>query len=239
MVLLRLLVPLCIGATCLAAASSSHGVKPVSTDGEATVYLTGAFSRGFALAYNVSLASTPGNRGDTFVGIMLIGRQNPGPGIELGLTRTTSHGQTEQAFLSVKPRRGGSSDTSFPVVCAPVCELVLRGDRYGIYAAVLTQDGIHNVGAWSRDAFGLVRPYVQLNGEVTRPGDRIAAALSPMRTVVDSQVLPAPVCGFTTRGILPRRNPGGTLTFSGTYRIDAPSSFIDLRRGRFVDRCPR
>jgi hypothetical protein len=236
---MRLLLLVLASVACIAAANPSRKVKAVSTDGEATIYVMGNFSRGFNVAYNATLRTAPGNRANTFIGIMLIGRQNPGPGIELGLTRGAGNAHDLRVFISVNPRHGENIYTSFPAACVPACELILRGDRYGLYAFVLTEDGIRKAGTWSRADFGFVRPYVQLNGEVTRPGDGIVGALMPMRAVVDSKSLPAPTCAFTTRGIEPRRDPGGTLTFSGTFANAAPASFIDLRNGSTVNRCPR
>jgi hypothetical protein len=228
---------LLVGAS-IAAAGSSRAAKPVSTDGEATIYVTGDFVHGFDLAYNALLRPMPANRGDIFVGIMLTGHEPHGPGIELGLNRDAVNPRLVRVFLSLNARHAAPSYTSFPARCTPACELILRGDRYGLYAAVITEDGIQNIGAWSRAAFSLVQPYVQLNGEVTKPGDRIFAVLTPMRTVANSENLARPTCAFTTRGIVPRREPGGLLIFSGAYRTDAPSSFIDLKTGRMVDRCP-
>jgi hypothetical protein len=125
-----------------------------------------------------------------------------------------------------------------PATCLPACTLVLRGDRYGLYAFAITVAGIQKVGSWARADFGFVRPYIQLNAEVTSPGDRIAAALIPVRLVVDAHDLPSPRCGFTTRGVEPRRAANGLLRFSGSYRPTAPASFVDLKTGKWVDRCP-
>jgi hypothetical protein len=227
---------LSLAVACVAA--TPHRVHAISTDGEATVYLTGNFSRGFNVAYDAVLRPSPQNRSTTFLGIMLIGRRNPGPGIELGLTRATSSAQSLRVFVSVSTPHGGAHFASFRESCAPACGLILRGDRYGLYAFVAASDGIHKVGSWARADFQFVRPYVQLNGEVAQPGDRIAAALIPVRIVADARDLPTPTCAFTTRGVIARRNPGGTLTFTGSYRPEAAASFIDLRTGKLVDRCP-
>jgi hypothetical protein len=219
------------------AARQSPKPKSLSTDGEATIYLTGDFSTGFSVAYNAILPAALGNRSRTFVGIMLIGRTNPGPRIELGLTRGDPNAAALQAFTSVNSRNGGHRFQSIPVRCTPACRLVLRGDKVRLRALIVTQNAIQEVGSWARSDFGFLRPYVQLNGEVSERGDTIAAVLVPMRVVAASQSLPAPTCGFTTRGIQPRRLAGGTLTFTGTYRDAAPTSFVDLRSGRLVGRC--
>lgn len=234
----RLLSLVLLIIACTAGGSPKRTANPVSTDGEATVYVMGEFSRGFNLAYYAVLRPTPTNRSNTFIGIMLLGRRNPGSSIALGLTRAASIAHALRFYLSISAKNGGNHYTTFPAACSPSCELILRGDRYALYAFVVTEDGIRKLGAWSRADLELVRPYVQLNGEVTRPGDSIAGALTPIRMVADSLDLSAPTCAFTTRGILPRRDPNGTLTFSGSYGIEAPASFIDLKSGRFVDRCP-
>jgi hypothetical protein len=224
---------------CVTGATSGHTVKAVSSDGEATVYLIGNFSRGFNVAYNAVLAQVRTNRATTFVGIMLLGRRRPGGSIAIGLSRNAATAQSLEAFVSSTTAQDATHYQSFPVVCLPACGFILRGDRYGIYAFAVTSDGIRKIGAWARADFEFVRPYVQLNGEVTALGDRIAATLIPMRVVADSRDLPAPRCAFTTRGIEPRRNGGAMLEFTGTYRPGAAASFIDLGTGKRVDRCPR
>jgi hypothetical protein len=225
------------GAACIAAANPRHAPKAVASDGEATVYVIGDFSRGFNVAYNAVLPAEATNRGMTFAGIMLLGRP-PGGSIAFGLTRGVQN-QSLQVFVSTTTSRGARHYATSPAGCLPACTLVLRGDRYGIYAFAVTADAVRKLGAWARADYALVRPYVQLNGEVAARGDHIAATLIPMRVVADSYDLPPPRCAFTTRGIAPRRTAGGTLEFTGTYRSDAATSFIDLRTGEMVGRCPR
>jgi hypothetical protein len=233
----RRLLLLLAGVACIGAANPRHAPKAVATDGEATIYVTGDFSRGFSVAYNAVLQQEPTNRGTTFVGIMLLGRR-PGGSLAFGLTRGVQS-QSLQAFVSTATARGARHYESSPARCLPACTLVLRGDRYGLYAFVVTVDAVRKLGAWARADYAFVRPYVQLNAEAAVPGDRIAAMLVPMRVVVDAHDLPPPRCAFTTRGIEPRRNAGRMLEFTGTYRPDAAAAFIDLRTGKRVERCPR
>lgn len=225
------------GAACIVAATQRHAPKAVSTDGEATVYVVGDFTRGFNIAYNAVLPPLQSNRSTTYVGMMLLGRRNPSGSIAFGLTRGAP-AQSLQIFVTTTTPHGANHYQSFPVVCLPACGLVLRGDRYGLYGYALTAAGIRKLGAWARADFEMSRPYVQLNGEVAAQRDRLVATLIPLRVVVDSHDLAAPRCAFTTRGIVPARDPSGEIAFSGSYRPEAPASFIDLKNGNAVERCP-
>lgn len=232
---MRLLLLLLAAAACIAA-TSRHAPKAVSTDGEATIYLLGDFRRGFNVAYNAVLPQERTNHGTTFVDVMLLGPRNPGGSVALGLTRSPPN-QSLQAFVATTTAHGADHYGSFPVVCLPACSLILRGDRYGLYAFALTADGIRKLGSWARADLAIVRPYVQLNAEVATPGDRIGATLIPMRLVADSHDLAPPKCAFTTRGVMPRRDPGGMLHFTGAFRPEATAAFVDLKKADFVDRC--
>ena len=232
----RFLLLFFAAAACVAAAPSGHVPKAVSTDGEATIYVMGDFARGFNIAYNAVLPQLNLNRSASFLGITLLGRRTPGGSIALGLTRGEPS-QSLAVFVATTTARGARHYEAIPSVCLPACTLVLRGDRYGIYAFVVTADGIRKLGAWARADFVMTRPYVQLNGEVAEPQDRIDATLIPLRVVVDSHDLPAPGCAFTTRGIAPGRDPSGRLRFTGTYRPDGAPAFIDLKSGKAVEHC--
>jgi hypothetical protein len=222
------------------AAVPAPKVKPISADGKATVYLMGDFSGGFNVAYGGVLRSMPANRARIVLDLMIVGAKKPGSSVELGLTRDARNGfGALRAFTAVRTRYGGYRYSEFPVSCAPACVLILRGDRQSFYALVAGNDAIRQIGAWRRTDFHLREPYVALNGEVMKAGDAIDGALTAVRVVAAARQLPSPACALTTRGILAHRLPGGTLTFSGTYRNDAPVSFIDLTRGRMVTRCPR
>lgn len=234
---MRRLLVLLAGALCIAAATPRHSVRSVSTDGEATIYLTADFSRGFNVAYNAVLPQSAGNRSTTFLSVMLVGRRFSGGSIAFGLTRGAP-AQALQIFVATTTPHGAHHYATFPAACLPACTLVLRGDRYGLYAFAVTAEATRKLGAWARADFDFTRPYVQLNGEVATPGDRMVATLVPMRLVADARDVPAPRCAFTTRGIIPRREPSGALDFRGTYRPQAPASFVDLRTGKSVDRCP-
>jgi hypothetical protein len=236
---MRLLLILVLVIGSMASPLPSRAVKAVSSDGEATVYLKGDFSGGFDVAYNAVLSSQPENRSSTYVDIMLIGRENPGPAIEVGLTHTMPGTSAVRVFTSATRKHGSSALGTFAAACLPACELVLRGDRESVHAVFIDRDGIVEAGTWRRSDFRLIRPYVQLNGEVTGRGDQISATLAPVRVVAASRDIASPTCGFTTRGVEPLRESNGVLSLSGAYRPDAPTSFVDLRYGKLVRRCPR
>jgi hypothetical protein len=225
-------------AACAIAATPRDVAKPVSTDGEATIYVIGNFTRGFNVAYDAVLRQERKNRSTTFLSVMLLGRRNPSGSIAIGLTRAAPAAESSELFVATTTPGGANHYETFPALCLPACGLILRGDRYGLYAFATTAGGIQKLGSWARADFQLVKPYLQLNAEVAMPGDRIVATLAPLRVVVDSADLSQPRCAFTTRGIMPRRNPGGTLEFTGTYRSDAIASFVDLENGKLAARCP-
>jgi hypothetical protein len=206
-------------------------VHAVSTDGEATVYLAGDFSKGFTVAYHARLDRTQSNRSWTVLGIMLVGAVNPGPAVEVGLTRANG-AQAVRVFTTQTSASGTTRYESRTAHCNPACDLVLRGDSRYVYASI----GSSNLAKWPRSGFAFVKPYVQINGEIARPGDAIAAILFPIRTVANSETI-FPTCAFTTRGVRPSRLPDGTLTFSGTYRANASAAFVRLSDGRLSNRC--
>jgi hypothetical protein len=220
------------------AATPAPKIKAVSTDGEATMYVKGDFSGGFNVAYGAVLRSMPANRSATFLDVMLIGRQNPGPAVELGLTRDARNGfGALRAFTAVTTRYGARRYSEAPIACAPACVLILRGDSRSFRASVMSDDGYREIGSWDRRDFDLREPYVQLNGEVAKTGDAIYGVLAPVRVVAAARELGTPSCAFTTRGVVPSRLPGGMLTFTGANRNGAPVTFVDLTRNRTVTRC--
>jgi hypothetical protein len=202
-----------------------------STNCEATVYLTGDFTKGFTVAYHARLDPTPSNRARTMLGIMLIGKANASPAVELGLTRG-SGSSVLKVFTTETRAAGNSRYQSRTAHCNPACDLVLRGDRHYVYADI----GTTNLATWRRSDFAFVKPYVQLNAEVAHPNDSIAAVLFPIRAVADAVTI-EPACAFTARGVNAARLPDGTVTFSGTYRANAPQSFVRFGDGHLSDRC--
>ncbi len=220
------------------AAGPAPKANAVSNGAEATIYLRGDFSGGFNVAYGAVLRSTATNRSATFLDVMLTGRRDPGPSIELGLTRDARNGfGALRVFTAVRTRSGTYRYAASAVSCVPSCTLILRGDPHDVTATIASDGGIRRVGVWRRGDFDLRAPYVRLNGEVAKRGDAIDAALTPMRVVAAARELAAPACGFTVHGVTPRRLPGGTLTFTGTNRADAPASSVDLTRRRMASRC--
>ncbi len=210
---------------------SAATVKAVSTDGEATVYVTGDLSRNFIVSYQAALQPSPGNRSWTTVGVMLLGRTESGPSIEVGLARSASNALT--GFTATQGLKSRASFKAFVVGCAPGCVLTVRADDKAYYAYI----DAAQVGAWPRNQFAFVKPYIQLNAEAVKPGDSISAIFLPIRLVANGEVMPAPACAFTTRGIEPSRLPNGALQFTGTYHAGAPAAFVTLTTGQRGDRC--
>ena len=224
-----------VAVLCLALGrtQSSAAVKAVSTDGEATVYVTGDLSRNFNVSYQAALHPSPGNRSWTTVGVMLLGRANPGPSLEVGLARGPSNALT--GFTSTQGVKPRATFKAFVVRCTPGCVLTVRADENAYYASI---EGAQ-VGEWPRKQFDFIKPYIQLNAEVIKPGDSISAVFLPIRLVSNSEPMQSPSCAFTTRGIEPSLLPNGALQFVGTYRRDAPPAFVSLGTRHHGDRCEK
>ncbi len=206
------------------------GVKPVSSDGEATVYLSGNFTGDFDVAYKATLAPAPHNTSLSWLSILLIGKVIPGSGTSVGI----ASGGPRQSVTSVY------TDVTYPNLndtykreranCTTRCILELRGDKHTIFALVNGTE----LEAWPRSILRLTRPSIQLNAEVHGVGDVLQASLTPVRTIAAGRPLQHPTCAFTTRGI----EPSGTrnLNFSGRNR-DAPGEFVSLTTGAHGERC--
>src|SRR5271163_41417 len=80
----------------------SKAATALSTDGEATVYLMGDFTSDFDLRYRATLSASVSNRSWSTIGIMLLGRANPGRSVEIGLANGDPDGQTVVAFTSAR-----------------------------------------------------------------------------------------------------------------------------------------
>jgi hypothetical protein len=221
---------------CIASSMQSAGkVRAVSTDGEATVYLLHDFSRAFDLKYSVWFKPSPRNRSWSDVSVLLIGRSPSAGSVSVGLMRGYPNAGTLSA-LTMATRPGvRPAFKSIPVHCAHACAIELRGDARNVEALVQGRA----VGVWMRADLALIKPYVQINGEVSATGDRIAAQMRPIHVVLSGRAIPHPKCAFTTQGVEPHRGRDGTIVFSGARRVNGRATFISLVNGKDVGHCPR
>jgi hypothetical protein len=208
-------------------------VTALSTDGEATVYLTGDFSGDFDVAYDVAFEPAPANRSWTTVSIALLGR-TPGASMAVGLSRGYPTPATLAGFTLANAAQQRMRYLPFTVTCTTTCLLELRSQQGMVYALI---DG-HRVGAWPRSAMPIAKPYLQINGEVSRIGDRILARLTPVHTLARGFALGAPTCAFTTQGIEPAAFGGrGALRFSGARDPSGRVTYLALYNGAPIARC--
>jgi hypothetical protein len=205
-------------------------VKSVSPDGEATVYLSGAFSNDFDVAYRAVLQPRADNKSWSTLSILLVGGQIPGPGASVGVVSLPPGHRPVRAFTYVAYPSAKGQYESLSATCAAGCVIELRGDARNIHAYV---DG-KIVGSWSRSDLYLQHPSIQLNAEVHGSGDHIYASLTPVQTKIAERTLRSPTCALTTRGIEPAGRT--TLTFRGTTNA-AGGSFINLLTGARTDTC--
>lgn len=231
---LAAIVPLVVILGFLSPLQSIGKVRARSTDGEATVYLTRDFSRAFDLKYSVWLKPAPRNRSWTDVSLLLIGRNAPAGSISVGLMRGYPNAETLSALTMASPPGTRPEFRSISVRCSRGCTIELRGDAANVQALVQGRP----VGTWSRSELALVKPYVQINGEVSAKGDRIAAEVRPIRAVLSDRPLPRPKCAFTTQGVEPRTKRNGTIEFSGARHVGARITFVALPSGSGVTHCP-
>lgn len=223
------LLALLLAVPCIALAK----VHAVSTDGEATVYLTDDFSKNFELTYAVAYPPAPRNRSWSDVSLLLLGR-TPGGSISIGLTRGSPN-QRKLSALAIVIRAGGNPvQKMFPVTCNETCTLTLNGDDQNITVAVNGKI----VALVPRAALALTRPYVQINGEVSAVGDTIYATLKPLRTTLARKPIAATTCAFTTQGVSASALPGGGLRFSGKRDPNADAAFVSLIDGSMGNSCP-
>lgn len=204
----------------------------VSTDGEATVYLTSDFSGDFDVSYDVQFPPSPGNRSWTFVSVLLLGRSAASGSVSVGLSRGAPRDTTLSAFTSAAQPKASPVYRNIPVNCKAECTIELRGDATTISALVDRRF----VGTWSRKDLALSKPYVQINGEVTGLGDRISARLISVRSKAGNKVLPAPTCAFTTQGIRAYAMRDG-LWLTGRRDPRADATYISLPAGTTGDTC--
>jgi hypothetical protein len=223
----------CIALLFTSATPSFAKVKSVSTDGEATVYLTSDFSRGFDLDYRVAFMPAPKNRSWSVVSILLLSGDGHGGSVSVGLSRGFPNATTLAAFTTSAAPGKKQGFQSSPVICASSCRIELRGSVDAINAVV---NGTA-IESWSRQSLGIREPAVQLNAEVAGLNDIIFATVIPVQTVAAGKAI-RPTCAFTTQGVEPRPSADG-ITFIGTRRQNARVTYISLVTGSTGDSCPK
>jgi hypothetical protein len=210
-------------------------VRTVSTDGEATVYLMGDYSGDFDLAYNVVFDPASSNHSWSTVTLMLLGPLQPSAWISVGLSRGYPKPASLQGFTASS--RLGKPETykNSSVRCSLACGIELRADKTTIYALVNGR----TIEAWSRKVLTIIKPYVQLNGEVHAIGDRISARFYLVRAVADKKRLLSPTCAFTTQGVEARAIAPAGIVFRGARRPDARVTYVSLKDGSTGASCPQ
>lgn len=225
----RLLI--CFFVTYAAVASGvAAAVKSASSDGEATVYVTGTFSKDFDLAYRAVLKPGSRNKSWSTLSILLVGNQIPGPGATVGLVSNTPSSRTLRPFTYVIYPNATYKYQNYRTNCRAGCILELRGDEARIYAYV---NGVETAD-WSRSDLYLQHPYIQLNAEAHGKGDTLNASLTPVRVLVAGHSLHRPNCAFTTRGI--EAAGLNVITFHGTTN-DASGAFVNLSTSTHGSKC--
>lgn len=209
----------------------STAVQATATDGEATVYVLGDFESRFDLAYKFTLHPDPVNTSWGTLGIMLIGVKS-NASVEIGVSQGYPNPLALAAFTSVSFPGNKNRYRSFPKLCNSVCRVELRGDKERIQALV----GHRVIGEWPRRALQMVKPYVQLNAEVSKPGDKILGRLLPLQTTANGRGLPFPMCAFTTKGIEARR-VAAFIDFFGMHQPSARVTYFSLKDGTPRRRC--
>jgi hypothetical protein len=207
---------------------SAPAATAFSTDGEATVYVAGAFNRPFRVSYGANLSPQPRNRSWSTLSIALLGGPPPSDSISVGIYPS----QSEIVVFTFVTRGRISAFRRQRISCSRGCRLALVGDRWSIEAVV---DG-HIVSRWPRFEFRLPRPSLQLNAEVDAPGDRLNGRLLPIELEANGKVLRGPSCSFTTRGIVALES-SGSLNFSGEYDPKAGSFYRSIDGQRTAESC--
>ena len=212
-------------------APSPAAVKAVSTDGEATVYLTSDFSREFYLGYTVTLRPAPTNKSWSTVSILLLGSAAPSGSVAVGISRGSPDAATLAGFTMSNALGKPPILRTFTVDCGAKCLLEMSGDATTIAASV----GGRRVGVWARQSLSIVSPTVQINAEVAEVGDRISARAAPVRSVSGGHIQ-RPACAFTTQGVEPKLSGDGTIEFEGSRRQNARVTYLSLATGATGDR---
>lgn len=212
---------------------SNAKVKPVSTDGEATVYLNGDFLREFELSYDITFHPARHNRSLSFIDVILLGGIPPSGSITVGLMLGAPNPSALSAFVTTNRRGEKQKFEQFPLTCRSHCRLELKGNTTEFSASIQGR----RIRTWSRSDVLMRKPYVQLNGEVSGPGDSIFALVAPIRMTAGGHSL-RPTCAFTTRGIEARSTSSHAFEFVGTSRSDARVTYVSLRTGNAQEKCP-
>lgn len=228
----RTILLLALATVVIAPSAGLAKVHALSTDGEATVYLTDNFSHDFDVSYDVYFPPPKSNRSWSFVSLLLLGRVSPSGSVGVGLSRGSPHETTLFGFTDATSAKGKPLYRSIDVRCESECNIELRGDLATIRASIDHQ----TVGRWSRRDLGLINPYIQINGEVSAVGDQILARLRPIRTQTGWRPLPNPTCAFTTQGVSAHAG-GGVLTISGRRNPRAEATYVSLHTGATGDTC--
>ncbi|HEY0613516.1 MAG TPA: hypothetical protein VGC96_02700 [Candidatus Elarobacter sp.] len=228
-----LTIALLLAAIVCPSAPASAAAPAYATDGEATVYVQGAFEGPFDLIYDASIAPAPANRSWSLVGISLLGNPLPSDAVEIGLFRDPGVPGAASVYVSTTKAGEAPQVRNHGALCASPCRLELRGDARTVEARA----GGRAIASWPRASLHLESPYVQLNGEVAREGDTIDARLTPVVTQAHD-ALPAPGCAFITRGIEVARTAAGALLYSGTYDRAGRAGYVSLRDGSVGESCP-
>lgn len=208
-------------------------VHAVSTDGEATVYLTGSLARNFDVSYEVEYPPSRENRSWTVISLLLLGRTSPSGSIGVGLSRGSPRELALSGFTDVGNVSGAPVYRSVHLRCAEKCLIELRGSATTISALIDRR----LVGTWNRRSLHLLNPYIQINGEVSAIGDRISVSLNRVRARNESGRLPTPACAFTTQGVHARATGDGSLLFSGRRNPRADATYVSLSTGATGDTC--
>lgn len=208
-------------------------VRAVSTDGEATVYLTHDFTRAFDVSYEVHFAPSAENRSSTFVSILLLERTSGSRSIGVGLSRGSPRENRLSGFVDVTRPKAAAAYRSVPVRCTMECYLELRGTPGAVTALI----DHRAVGTWARKSLGLTNPYIQINGEVSAVGDKISAQLTPVLARIGNIQLPRPTCAFTTQGVHAEMSAAGQLAFKGKRDTHAGATYVSLLTGATGDTC--
>ncbi len=206
---------------------ATAAVKAFASDGEATVYVDAPFRGTFSVVADASLRVQKRNAAWSLVDMSLLGDAPPSDGVSIGLFPVAGGAHV---FTSVVQRgRTTFRDTGF--ACSSRCRIGLHGSRTSIVAT------FHGriVGIWSRGAFRMRRPAMQLNGEVSARGDRLDAVLVPRPSIAGGRPVAVARCAFTTQGVDVYRE-GGTLHFAGTF-TRREASYFSLTTRLHGDTC--
>jgi hypothetical protein len=104
-------------ASALAAVPASSPVQQDGTpDGEAMVYLLDDYAKLFELIYTIHLTPQPKNASWSTLGVMLIGTENPGPSIQVGLAQENA--TTIKVFTTIGSASGADEYNGYPLACS-------------------------------------------------------------------------------------------------------------------------